>query len=192
MKAQLFIEALRFAAHAMPAGGKEIRYYLNGVLLELRPGRLTLVGCDGNRCATVTVEHELGHVDADVILAHSSVKDLLKILKPVGQVELVYLAGAVTVNGIPCKIQEGKFPDWRRIMPRTETAEPMRATTVRADHIAEAFNACGRLAAPFKGSKWGAVTQSFYGHNSPCLLEPVGFAFDGIESAAVVVSGVRV
>lgn len=51
--APLFCKILKFVAHA--AGKKDVRYYLNGVRLEVTGDALTMCGTDGSRIAIAEI-----------------------------------------------------------------------------------------------------------------------------------------
>lgn len=103
---------------------QDVRYYLNGLLLEIGPEKLRAVATDGHRLA-------LKEVDIS-----SNVTDTLQIIVPrKGVMELVRLVGDkedpvevyISTNHIrfqighirfTSKLIDGKFPDYERVIPR--------------------------------------------------------------------------
>ena len=132
------LPALRAAlTHAADA---DVRYYLNGILLELPAGRM--VATDGHRllvCAGPTIDTAaLGDVPARVILPRDLVERALKaytgIYKRGGKLGDVEVPVTITASaaGKPPTITinlpdngsvtgpaiDGQFPDWRRVLPK--------------------------------------------------------------------------
>lgn len=112
---------------------QDVRYYLNGLYLEGGGGVLRAVASDGHRLALC--EAALAGVDLPgSILPRKAVSTLLPLTKGVESVLLSHAPnalrfelGAVTMW---CKLIEGRFPDYQRVMPRE------LARTVDADRAA--------------------------------------------------------
>ena len=101
---------------------QDIRYYLNGLLLQVEGNQLRLVATDGHRLAyaSTTIEAELAK--QDVILPRKTVLELVKLLnqpKEAIQIELLdnqvrFQCGDTTIVS---KVIDGKFPDYNRVIP---------------------------------------------------------------------------
>ena len=102
---------------------QDVRYYLNGMLLEIQNGDIRTVATDGHRLA---LSQKKGAVSKDastqVILPRKAVIELGRLLKDRDEaikVELsnsyikVILEGAVFTS----KLIDGRFPEYQRVMP---------------------------------------------------------------------------
>jgi len=102
---------------------QDVRYYLNGLLLELRKGRLRAVATDGHRLAMSDAEVTGISDDAQVIVPRKGVMELARLLgdssQPVkltvGKNHVRVIAGDVTFTS---KLVDGKFPEYERVIPR--------------------------------------------------------------------------
>jgi len=115
-----FRELLQKTAFCIAAN--DVRYYLMGLLLEIREGKMFLVGTDGHRMAVAQHEFETEQV-AKVIVPRKAVLELLKLL-PASDEEMV-----ITCNEHHIKFQindslvmnskliDGNFPDWQGVVP---------------------------------------------------------------------------
>lgn len=107
---------------------QDVRYYLNGMLWEVRAGRLRAVATDGHRLAMCTLQSEI-HVAEDslqVILPRKGVIELSRLLSDgestvkivIGSNHFRANTGAVQFTS---KLVDGKFPDYERVLPRGAT-----------------------------------------------------------------------
>ncbi len=111
---------------------QDVRYYLNGLLLETDGKSLRAVATDGHRLALCEMELTgKAKTNHQVIVPRKGVLELQRILGTEGTIEL-----AVGTNHIRCQIGEirftsklidGRFPEYGRVIP----ASPPR--TVEAD-----------------------------------------------------------
>ena len=114
---------------------QDVRYYLNGLLLEVGPGVLRVVATDGHRLAFQELRTEVDVAETrQVIVPRKGVLELLRLLAD-NEAEAVLGLGAnhirVTMDHIrfTSKLIDGKFPDYQRVIPR----DPGR--TVIADRL---------------------------------------------------------
>lgn len=126
MKLTIKQKDLKAVSYAMPE--KDIRYYLNGVFIESNGRETRLVATDGNRLHAVAVSTKNAELvePISVILPAVFVKALLKakfgkqqkkefVLETDGQhVEVDFYDGTKAV----CKGIDGRFPDYRRVIPQ--------------------------------------------------------------------------
>jgi len=104
---------------------QDVRYYLNGLLLEVSDNRLRAVATDGHRLALCEREVSLSDVGThQVILPRKGVLELQKLLSD-GDTPVEVALGAnhlqVRVEGLQftSKLIDGRFPDYERVIPRT-------------------------------------------------------------------------
>jgi DNA polymerase-3 subunit beta len=102
---------------------QDVRYYLNGMLLESEGGRLRAVSTDGHRlalCEANLAERVSGK--QQVILPRKGVLELQRMLGESGDMEL-----SVGTNHVRCQIGEirftsklidGRFPEYSRVIPQ--------------------------------------------------------------------------
>lgn len=102
---------------------QDVRYYLNGLLLEFKPGRLRAVATDGHRLALS--EHALDHgleAETQLILPRKTVLELMRLLEN-SEIEAVLKLspGQLQVEleqlRITSKLIDGRFPDYERVIP---------------------------------------------------------------------------
>lgn len=119
-------EALqRMLAGTLPAAPKnETRFYMNGIHLETESGTLTACGTDGHRLHAAEAGGDYPD-GIDLIIPRQSAQIIEATLPAEGDVILAYGPGRVRVAHPGCvidtKLIDGRYPDWRRIIPRTES-----------------------------------------------------------------------
>ena len=101
---------------------QDIRYYLNGLLMQVEGDQLRLVATDGHRLAYSGTTIEANLPKAEVILPRKTVGELLKLLnQPSEQVTVELLNNQVRFRCndtiIVSKVVDGKFPDFNRVIP---------------------------------------------------------------------------
>ncbi len=102
---------------------QDIRYYLNGMLVQLQEGKLTVAATDGHRLAMDSLElgDEIGQT-MEVILPRKGVMELIKLLGDGEEDVKVQLSGNQVAFLHPqfelrSKVVDGKFPDYQRVVP---------------------------------------------------------------------------
>ncbi len=101
---------------------QDIRYYLNGLLLEVSENKLNVVGTDGHRLSFTSTTLNKSYEKTDVILPRKTVIELIKLLDD-SEEELSIEINAGQVNFAFSEIQliskviDGKFPDYHRVIP---------------------------------------------------------------------------
>lgn len=105
---------------------QDVRYYLNGMLWELREGRLRCVATDGHRLAICTLEQPLAAPIADMqlILPRKGVLELGRLLHDVEEViEVTLGTNHLRVRSadftFTSKLIDGRFPDYQRVLPES-------------------------------------------------------------------------
>ncbi|HYW05205.1 MAG TPA: DNA polymerase III subunit beta [Gammaproteobacteria bacterium] len=105
---------------------QDVRYYLNGLLMEFRPEGLRAVGTDGHRLALCDVECTTGAGESEprqVIVPRKGVVELQRLLGDDDQparLEVSTNHVRVTLGDLrfTSKVIDGRFPDYERVIPR--------------------------------------------------------------------------
>ncbi len=112
---------------------QDVRYYLNGLLLELAGDRLRTVATDGHRLSLCETMAELPAADGQqVIVPRKGVNELARLLDEQAQDPAGVRMGSnhvqVVLPGLrfTSKLIDGRFPDYTRVVPDGGTKE-MRA-----------------------------------------------------------------
>lgn len=103
---------------------QDVRYYLNGMLLEINDGALRTVATDGHRLATsvTSVETDLTSPQ-QIIVPRKGILELARLLQQ-GEDPLKLVIGANHIRAhvgdfiFTSKLVDGKFPDYQRVIPR--------------------------------------------------------------------------
>ncbi|MFP4682055.1 MAG: DNA polymerase III subunit beta [Ectothiorhodospira sp.] len=105
---------------------QDVRFYLNGLMLEMERGRLRSVATDGHRLSLyevqVAVETEQPQ---QVILPRKGVMELSRLLDRVDdpvclEVGTNHLRAVFSGVRFTSKLIDGRFPDYRRVIPQEE------------------------------------------------------------------------
>ncbi|MDO6582934.1 DNA polymerase III subunit beta [Photobacterium sp. 2_MG-2023] len=105
---------------------QDVRYYLNGMLMETDGKQLRSVATDGHRMAVCTVDTETDMPGKQIILPRKGVMELMRLLDS-PDAEVVLQIGqsnlrAVVNNFIfTSKLVDGRFPDYRRVLPQNSS-----------------------------------------------------------------------
>lgn len=101
---------------------QDVRYYLNGMLLETERRKLRAVATDGHRLALS--ELELGAAvahDEQIIVPRKGVLELNRLLDGDGDVELSLGANHIRIQldgvRLTSKLIDGRFPEYARVIP---------------------------------------------------------------------------
>ena len=101
---------------------QDIRYYLNGLLLEVNEDNLNVVGTDGHRLSFSSIQLNKSYDKTDVIVPRKTVIELIKLLND-SEEEVAIEINAGQVNfafsdiRLISKVIDGKFPDYHRVIP---------------------------------------------------------------------------
>ena len=102
---------------------QDIRYYLNGMLVVLREGKIRVVATDGHRLSYAEAEIDKNsEINVEVIVPRKTIIELLRLLTDsedkvaveIGKNQIKFAFNNVTLNS---KIVEGKFPDYTKVIP---------------------------------------------------------------------------
>ena len=101
---------------------QDVRYYLNGLLLETEGKRLRAVATDGHRLALAdaALPAKAGK-DGQVIMPRKGVLELNRLLEGDGKLTMVLGANHIRVDlegvRLTSKLIDGRFPDYERVIP---------------------------------------------------------------------------
>ena len=115
------IEATQFSM-----ANQDARYFLNGMKFETEGNLLRTVATDGHRLAVCTIPLEQDLQTHSVILPRKGVLELARLLEPSDQPARLQIGTnnlRIQLNNITftSKLIDGRFPDYRRVLPRNAT-----------------------------------------------------------------------
>ena len=119
---------------------QDVRYYLNGLLLETDRKRLRAVATDGHRLALSEIDlSAAASRDEQVIVPRKGVLEINRLLEGDGDVEIALGANhiRVQVDGIrlTSKLIDGRFPEYARVIPN----EPRNVITADRNLLRQAL-----------------------------------------------------
>jgi DNA polymerase-3 subunit beta len=102
---------------------QDIRYYLNGLLLEVNGDKLNIVGTDGHRLSFTSTILNQSYDKTEVILPRKTVIELIKLLNDSeDDIDIEIATGQVNFTfsdiRLISKVIDGKFPDYNRVIPQ--------------------------------------------------------------------------
>jgi len=108
---------------------QDVRYYLNGMFFEGRPGMLRTVATDGHRLALCDVKLEgQDNLEVQAIVPRKAVLELNRILEGRSEappVELQFSNGFLKVvfpsGSFATKLIDGRYPDYAKVIPTANT-----------------------------------------------------------------------
>ena len=109
---------------------KDIRYYLNGICVDASKDTVVLVATDGHMMLSFPVSADaiedringqfiIDRVDLDAIKPAKAGKHTLPLIIEVDEKGYTISGATKAVNSLV----DGKFPDWRRVVPQTLSGE---------------------------------------------------------------------
>ena len=132
--------ALLFAAK------KDVRYYLNGVLIEWSNDNVSIVATDGHRLFAATCPIDESVEPGSVIISYDDVKRALTGYKaecieftPNGE----HLLHTATLGSVAFQPMDGTYPDWRRVVPAEISGEAAQFDPRYVGDLAKAAKALG-------------------------------------------------
>ncbi len=107
---------------------QDVRYYLNGMLLETGGKHVRTVATDGHRLALCQTELDGANLEEQqVIVPRKGVLELQRLLSGEGSVDIVLGANHVRIQleGIrfTSKLIDGRFPEYDRVIPKDSSNE---------------------------------------------------------------------
>jgi len=109
---------------------QDVRYYLNGLLLETGAGVLRAVATDGHRLALCQAEVDGKLDEQQVIVPRKGVLELQRLMSGDGELNIELGSNHVRIHldGIrfTSKLIDGRFPEYERVIPK-ESANELKA-----------------------------------------------------------------
>jgi len=101
---------------------QDIRYYLNGLLIEVKEKNINIVGTDGHRLSFTSLELTNSTEPAQVIIPRKTIVELVKLLSDTDDpLEISFSNNQVNFKfndiDLITKVIDGKFPDYSRVIP---------------------------------------------------------------------------
>ena len=102
---------------------QDVRYYLNGILMEITQGLIKLVATDGHRLALAQFETDTGiEAEKQIIIPRKAVLELSRLLDGSDSLVTCILSQnhfRVRTDSLvfTTKLIDGKFPDYQRVIP---------------------------------------------------------------------------
>lgn len=132
--------ALLFAAK------KDVRNYLNGVLIEWDHDNVSIVATDGHRLFAATHPVDEPVEPGSVIVPYEDVKRALTGYKA-EYIEFTpnadHLMQTATLGSVSFQPSYGKYPDWRRVVPAKISGEAAQFNSAYVGDLAKASKALG-------------------------------------------------
>lgn len=104
---------------------QDVRYYLNGMLMEVSPDYLRVVATDGHRLAMQTEDLKAGVSETTgVIVPRKGILELSRLLSEGDEEDVTVIVGSNHVRAtmanftFTSKLVDGKFPDYNRVLPK--------------------------------------------------------------------------
>lgn len=158
LESNMFRHLLACTSFAMAS--RDIRYYLNGVLLEAEGNHIRTVATDTHRLAYYEIELPTLNQEQKVesIIPRKTVRELLRILpddKTEVSIEISDTQIVITFDEIQfiSKLIEGKFPDYTRVMP-SAASNPQKVSINREDLIRALRRVSILTNEKFHGVRW--------------------------------------
>ncbi len=114
---------LLFDSTAFAMAQQDVRYYLNGILVELSPDRIKLVATDGHRLALSEYQTDIGiSEDKQIIVPRKGVIELSRLLdNSDSPAEITLSKNHIRIKTdsltFTSKLIDGKFPEYKRVIP---------------------------------------------------------------------------
>lgn len=107
---------------------QDVRYYLNGVLLEISNGKVRVVATDGHRMAVSEVEISDAKGERQVIIPRKAVHEITRLLTSgedtltlqIGQNHIGIQTGELTFIS---KLIDGRYPDYHKVIPAQQAVQ---------------------------------------------------------------------
>ena len=114
---------------------QDVRFYLNGLLVEIRPNKITAVATDGHRLAKATTTIEKGSIEEGAfILPRKAIQELTRTMGEEKECKLSYSTNQASFKygeiDFTTKLIDGKFPDYKRVIPSSTETKIMLDTGI--------------------------------------------------------------
>jgi len=103
---------------------QDVRYYLNGMSIETENNEIRSVATDGHRLAICKISNDALSLPArQVIVPRKGILEIIRLLNPIDETIKIFLGSnhiriIDTEFSFTSKLVDGRFPDYRRVLPR--------------------------------------------------------------------------
>ena len=167
---------------------QDVRYYLNGMYMEIKEGRLRFVATDGHRLALCTAPGQVEAEDKSVIVPRKGILELSRLLDADGSVTLTvgsnHIRAATDQFTFTSKLIDGKFPEYERVLPRS----PDKSVTGDRRELRQAFTRTAILSnEKYRGVRLALtngsleITANEPGHGLAEEMVPVDYSGEALE-----------
>lgn len=122
---------------------QDVRYFLNGLLLELRDGSMRAVATDGHRLALCEMPNVVPpELFIQVIVPRKAVIELSRVFSQIkGDISLNFASNILEVDAagsirFVTKLIDGKYPDYDRVIPKGDSV----VVSVPRENLRQALN----------------------------------------------------
>lgn len=111
-----------FEKTSFAMGNKDVRYYLNGMLLDIQSNEMATVATDGHRMAFHRLDLK-NETESQVLLPRKAVLEISRLLKDQDQmidIEITSTHIQLKLGNLIfiSKLIDGRYPDYNRVIPR--------------------------------------------------------------------------
>ena len=167
---------------------QDVRYYLNGLLLEIADGKLRAVATDGHRMAVSETDLEAGVAEArQSIVPKKGVHELTRFLEDTEDSVAMRLSRnhlRVEVPGltVTTKLIDGRFPDYTKVIPPAQN----KVIILNRDQFRDALNRAAILSNErYRGIRFsispGKIVISAHNPEQEEAREELGVEYTGEE-----------
>lgn len=205
-----------FVALSLFRGIDDIRYYLNGLLIETGANGARLVSCDGHQLAVAKIEGE--YPESSITLPGSLVatvksktkgpqfvvlefKEGHQHFKKQGKAEKIFVPRDITLTlgemTTSAKELDGKFPDYRRVVPSEVDGTTAQFDPSLVNRIDKACSILGHkffvgIAHNGKGSGLSVIDEGFLVVTMPFNADPLKTSPAWVQESLVESETVRI
>ncbi len=102
---------------------QDVRYYLNGLLIETKDNLLTAVATDGHRLAKTSVTLDYTNQEQQIIIPRKGIQELFRLLDDSDETCKLNFNNnfaQISLNNVSffAKLIDGRFPDYNRVIPQ--------------------------------------------------------------------------
>lgn len=192
MSATINIPVSVIAAASNAMAKQDIRYYLNGMMVEKSSnGGVRVVATNGHHLIVIRAAN--GRIQqrkkAQYIIPAKMILSIVKAAKPNMEVELkISSSGQVSARIADVtfheKIIEGRFPDWEKVIPDDDQSTgPTGLAPQYVESVVKAHNSIWKFEGV--GSRFHGIEWYMRGADKP-VIAVFGGAFEDIHALAVV------
>ena len=114
---------------------QDVRFYLNGLLLEINPESLNVVGTDGHRLAkTTTTLDKKSITEQSCIVPRKAIQELTRSLSDEKECKVSLVDNQASFSfsqvSLTTKLIDGTFPDYNRVIPPVTTTNIILDTKI--------------------------------------------------------------